>query len=102
MAKFSMWLPPFSPDYSGAVSVLFDLKTVTAMHDASGCTGNYTGYDEARWYGSKSAVFCSGLRSIDAILGNDDKLIKKMKAAAKDMLSKLTWNICQERPHIEQ
>lgn len=85
MAKFSMWLPPFSPDYSGAVSVLFDLKTVTAMHDASGCTGNYTGYDEARWYGSKSAVFCSGLRSIDAILGNDDKLIKKMKAAAKDI-----------------
>lgn len=85
MAKFSMWLPPFSPDYSGAASVLFDLKTVTAMHDASGCTGNYTGYDEARWYGSRSAVFCSGLRSIDAILGNDDKLIKKMKAAAKDI-----------------
>ena len=61
------------------------------MHDASGCTGNYTGYDEARWYGSKSAVFCSGLRSIDAILGNDDKLIKKMKAAAKDIDPGADW-----------
>ena len=45
MAKLSLWIPPFSPDYSGAAAVLFDLKTVTAMHDASGCTGTYTGYD---------------------------------------------------------
>lgn len=69
MARLSLWLPPFSPDYSGASAVLFDLKTVTAMHDASGCTGNYTGYDDPRWYGSHSGIFCSGLRQIDAVLG---------------------------------
>lgn len=85
MARLSLWLPPFSPDYSGASAVLFDLKTVTAMHDASGCTGNYTGYDDPRWYGSHSGIFCSGLRQIDAVLGDDEKLIKKMEAAARDI-----------------
>lgn len=85
MAVLSIYLSPFAPDYSGVSSVLFDLKTVTAMHDASGCTGNYTGYDEPRWYGSKSPIFCSGLREIDAILGDDEKLIKKMIHAADDL-----------------
>lgn len=85
MAVLSIYLSPFAPDYSGVSSVLFDLKTVTAMHDASGCTGNYTGYDEPRWYGSKSPIFCSGLREIDAILGDDEKLIKKMIHAAEDL-----------------
>ena len=85
MARLSLWLPPFSPDYSGASAVLFDLKTVTALHDASGCTGNYTGYDDPRWYGSHSGIFCSGLRQIDAVLGDDEKLIKKMEAAARDI-----------------
>ena len=85
MAVLSIYLSPFAPDYSGVSSVLFDLNTVTAMHDASGCTGNYTGYDEPRWYGSTSPIFCSGLREIDAILGDDEKLIRKMIAAAKDL-----------------
>ncbi len=85
MAVLSLFLPPFSPDYSGVSAVLFDLKTVTAMHDASGCTGNYTGYDEPRWYGSKSPVYCSGLREIDAVLGDDEKLIQKMIGAARDI-----------------
>ena len=85
MAVLSVYLSPFAPDYSGVSTVLFDLNTVTAMHDASGCTGNYTGYDEPRWYGSKSPIFCSGLREIDAILGDDEKLIKKMMHAAEDL-----------------
>ena len=84
MAKLSIWLPPFSPDYSGVSAVLFDLDTVTAMHDASGCTGNYTGYDDPRWYGSRSGIFCSGLRQMDAVLGDDEKLMEKIVAAAKD------------------
>lgn len=89
MAKLSLWLPPFSPDYSGVSAVLFDLKTVTAMHDASGCTGNYTGYDEPRWYGSRSGIYCSGLREMDAVLGDDEKLMKKMMAAAEDVRPEL-------------
>ena len=89
MAVLSIYLSPFAPDYSGVASVLFDLNTVTAMHDASGCTGNYTGYDEPRWYGSKSHIFCSGLREIDAVLGDDEKLIKKMIHAAEDLKPEL-------------
>lgn len=89
MAVLSIYLSPFAPDYSGVSSVLFDLNTVTAMHDASGCTGNYTGYDEPRWYGSKSPIYCSGLREIDAVLGDDEKLIRKMTAAAEDLKPEL-------------
>jgi hypothetical protein len=85
MAGMSIWLVPFSPDYSGAASVFFGLNAVTAMHDASGCTGNYTGFDDPRWYGSRSAIYCSGLREIDAVLGDDEKLISKMLAAGRDL-----------------
>lgn len=75
MEQLWITLPAFAPDYSGVCSAMFDLKGLTVVHDASGCTGNYTGYDEPRWYGSDSKVFCSGLREIDAVLGNDEKLI---------------------------
>lgn len=76
-----MTLPPLSPDYSGVASVLHDLGALTAIHDASGCTGTYCGYDEPRWYGGNSPVFCSGLREMDAIMGRDEKLLAKLKAA---------------------
>jgi Nitrogenase molybdenum-iron protein, alpha and beta chains len=85
MKKLLRLLPPFAPDYSGACSALFELGGMLVINDASGCTGNYTGFDEPRWYGSKSAVFCSGLREIDAILGDDKKLIKKIVAAAEEL-----------------
>jgi hypothetical protein len=84
MARILLTLPPLSPDYSGIASVLHDLRALTILHDASGCTGTYTGYDEPRWFGSKSPVFCSGLREMDAILGDDEKLLDKMEAALKD------------------
>jgi hypothetical protein len=85
VAKLSIWLPPFSPDYSGAASAFFDLNAVTAMHDASGCTGNYTGFDDPRWYGSTAAIYCSGLREMDVIMGDDEKLIVKMLKAGEDL-----------------
>ncbi|MDU7336776.1 MAG: nitrogenase component 1 [Clostridium sp.] len=85
MGKLCVKLPPFSPDYSGVCSAIFELNCVAVLHDASGCTGNYTGYDEPRWYGSKAAIFCSGLREIDAILGDDEKLIQKVLKAAESL-----------------
>ena len=75
MEQLWITLPPIAPDYSGVCSAMFDLGGMSIIHDASGCTGNYTGYDEPRWYGTKSMVYCSGLREIDAVLGRDDKLI---------------------------
>ena len=85
MARLSIYLTPFSPDYSGVASVFFDLDALTVMHDASGCTGTYTGYDEPRWYGSHYGAYCSGLREIDAIMGNDDKLIERVIKAEEDI-----------------
>ncbi len=85
MAQLCLYLPPFSPDYSGAGAMLFDLDALTVMHDAGGCTGNYTGHDEPRWYDSKATVFCSGLRMIDAIMGNDQKLKDNVYAAIKTL-----------------
>lgn len=85
MGKLCMTLPPFSPDYSGVCSALFPFDTLTVLHDASGCTGNYTGYDEARWFRSRSPIYCSGLREIDAILGDDEKLIQKILYALEDI-----------------
>lgn len=85
MHKLAVTLPPFSPDYSGACSALFELGGMLIIHDASGCTGNYTSYDEPRWYGSKSLVYCSALREIDAVMGNDDKFINKICTAAIEL-----------------
>ena len=83
MSQLCITLPPFAPDYSGACSALFDFNGLFVIHDASGCTGNYTGYDEPRWYHSHKAVFCSGLRELDAVLGQDDRLIDKITAACQ-------------------
>lgn len=85
MAVLSRFLPPFSPDYSGVASAFFDMKCLSVLHDASGCTGNFTGYDEPRWYDSHSAVYCSGLRELDAVLGNDQKLIDRVVDACSDI-----------------
>lgn len=85
MKQLSLRLPPFAPDYSGVCSALFELGGMIVIHDACGCTGNYTGFDEPRWYGSKSEVYCSGLRQIDAILGDDEKLIGRIMQAAREM-----------------
>ncbi|MFA6688585.1 MAG: nitrogenase component 1 [Sphaerochaetaceae bacterium] len=85
MARLSILLPPFSPDYSGAASALFDMNCLTVLHDASGCTGNFIGFDEPRWYGTHVPVYCSGLREIDAIMGDDEKLIAKVLSAQKSI-----------------
>lgn len=83
MEQLWITLPAIAPDYSGVCSAMFDLGGMSIIHDASGCTGNYTGYDEPRWYGSDSMVYCSGLREIDAVLGRDDKLIDNVLKTAE-------------------
>lgn len=71
-------LPPFAPDYSGVCSALFELGGVSVIMDASGCTGNYTGYDEPRWYEGAGRVFCSGVREMDAVMGDEERLVNKV------------------------
>jgi len=85
MNKLCIYLPPLAPDYSGVCSALYELNGMSVIHDASGCTGNYTGFDEQRWYDDQRFVYCSGLREIDAVLGDDNKLINKLLKANEDL-----------------
>ena len=85
MRKLCIKLPPMAPDYSGVCSALYELGGMSVIHDASGCTGNYAGFDEPRWYDNQKLVFCSGLRELDAVLGDDQKLINKVMLAAEDL-----------------
>lgn len=78
MRGLRKYLTPFAPDQSGAVSVLFELGGIVVICDAGGCTGNVCGFDEPRWFEQKSAIFSTGLRDMDAILGRDDRLVAKL------------------------
>lgn len=82
MKGLRKYLPPFAPDQSGAVSVLYELGGIIVICDAGGCTGNICGFDEPRWFSHKSGVFSAGLRDMDAILGRDDRLVAKLADVA--------------------
>lgn len=77
-------LSTYSSDLFGINSVLYELGGLVVMHDASGCNSTYNTHDEPRWYTQPSMVFISGLLENDAILGNDEKLIADVCAAAAE------------------
>ena len=80
-------LTPFAPDQSGAVSALFNVPgALIVVLDAGGCTGNICGFDEPRWGEKRAFIFSAGMRDMDAVMGRDDELIKKILAAV-DILS---------------
>lgn len=82
MAQLSIYLPPFAGDYSGVCSALFDLNCLIIINDASCCTRNYVNYDEPRWTRTKKTTFCSELRTMNAILGDDERVIRQAVEAA--------------------
>jgi len=85
MHGLNMVIPPLAPDYGGICSVLYGGTGMVVIHDASGCTINFTTYDEPRWLDHPSTVLCSGLRELDAVLGDDQRLVDKVLAAAADI-----------------
>lgn len=88
MSNLNIYLPPFTPDYSGCSSALYELGGMIILHDASGCTGNVLGYDEPRWESastSRALVFCSAYRHLEAVLGQDDKVIDRIVEAANSL-----------------
>lgn len=85
MKGLRLYLTPFAPDQSGAVSVLYELGGIIVICDAGGCAGNVCGFDEPRWFTHKSAVFSAGLRDMDAILGRDDRLVAKLTDTASKL-----------------
>lgn len=82
MKNLSIWLPPFAGDYSGACSALFDFNALIILNDAACCTRNYVEYEEPRWTRGKKTTFCSQLRTVDAVLGNDERVLAQAEEAA--------------------
>lgn len=82
---FRRYIAPFAPDQSGAASVLCELGGMVIILDAGGCAGNICGFDEPRWFDSKSAIFSAGLRDMDAILGRDERLVEKVDKACQKL-----------------
>ena len=69
----------------GVCSALFELGGMTVMHDASGCNSTYTTHDEPRWYDMDSMVYISGISEMEAIMGDDEKLIGDIVDAATEL-----------------
>lgn len=78
-------LSTYSADVFGVCSALYELGGMIVMHDASGCNSTYSTHDEPRWYHSDSLVFISGLTEMEAIMGDDEKIINDMVLAIEDL-----------------
>lgn len=77
-------IPCYAADSAGACSALYELGGMTVVHDASGCNSTFATFDEPRWWDRQSMTYISALTELDAILGNDEKLIADVTAAAAD------------------
>lgn len=86
MKQIQTFTSTYTADVSGVPSALYELGGMTIMHDASGCNSTYNTHDEPRWYGSKSMVYITGLSEIEAIMGDDQKLVGDIVDAAKKLM----------------
>lgn len=73
----------YSADAFGVCSALYELGGLTVMHDPSGCNSTYTTHDEPRWFDMPSMVYISALSEMEAIMGDDQKLIGDIASAAQ-------------------
>ena len=85
MRQTSGFISTYSADTFGVCSALYELGGMVVMHDASGCNSTYTTHDEPRWYDMDSMVYISALTEIEAIMGDDSKLIEDIVRAAEEL-----------------
>ena len=85
MKQTASVISTYSADVMGVCSALFELGGMTVMHDASGCNSTYTTHDEPRWYDMDSMVYISGISEMEAIMGDDEKLIEDICLAAEEL-----------------
>lgn len=88
MKQTASFISIYAADVSGVCSALYELGGMTVMHDASGCNSTYNTHDEPRWYDMDSMVYISGLSEIEAVMGDEDKLINDIADAAKQLFPK--------------
>lgn len=84
MKHIASIIPCYAADTSGVCVALYELGGMIAVHDASGVNSTYATHDEPRWEDMPSKIYVSGLTELDAILGNDEKFIADVAAAAAD------------------
>ena len=85
MKQTARIISTYSADAFGVCSALFELGGMVIMHDASGCNSTYTTHDEPRWYDMDSMIYISALTEMEAIMGDDEKLIGDIAAAAEEL-----------------
>lgn len=85
MRRINRILPVYAADISGVCSALYELGGMTVMHDASGCNSTYTTHDEPRWYSMDSMVYISALSELEAVMGDDGKLVRDIVDAAENL-----------------
>ncbi|MHC1721526.1 MAG: nitrogenase component 1 [Clostridiaceae bacterium] len=85
MRQTASFISTYAADVSGICSALYELGGMTVMHDASGCNSTYNTHDEARWYDMDSLVYISALSEMEAIMGDDEKLINDIISAAEQL-----------------
>lgn len=88
MKQTARIISTYSADTFGVCSALFELGGMVVMHDASGCNSTYTTHDEPRWYDMDSMIYISGLSEMEAIMGDDEKLIGDIVEAANALRPK--------------
>lgn len=85
MRQASRILSTYTADVMGVPSALYEMGGLVIMHDASGCNSTYNTHDEPRWYTKPSMVYISALTEMDAVLGNDEKLINDVITTANEL-----------------
>ena len=81
----SIYLPPFAADYAGVCSVLFDYDCLIIIDDAGCCTRGYLACDEPR---SNKRALSSRLRAIEAVMGDEERLISQSVEAIDELKPK--------------
>lgn len=88
MKQTTRIISTYSADTFGVCSALFELGGMVVMHDASGCNSTYTTHDEPRWFDLDSMVYISALTEMEAIMGDDEKLISDIVSATEELKPK--------------
>lgn len=100
MNQLSIYLPPFAGDYSGVCSALFEFNCLVVIDDAACCTRNYINCDEPRWSESRKTTFSSRLRTIEAVLGDEERLISQTVNAVAQLKPDFTAIVSTPVPSI--
>ena len=85
MKQTARIISTYSADVFGVCSALYELGGMCVMHDASGCNSTYSTHDEPRWYDIDSMVYISALSEMEALMGDDEKLIGDCARTAKEL-----------------